>query len=104
MRKSVFILFMLGALLFDLSLALQAEDLPETPYDESQGVACEYAPLLLTQMLQVSVQRTRPTQKSASLLRLGSPTRRGEIRVQKREQSEQPNFVTPTMQAVPLRF
>jgi hypothetical protein len=103
MRKYVFALFFLGASLFGLSFALQAEDLPETPYDESQEVACEHTPLFLTQVLQGSVQRTQPTQKSASPLLLGSLARRGEIRVERREQSEQPNFVTPTIHAVPLR-
>jgi hypothetical protein len=103
MRKSVFTLVILGALLFDLSFALQAEDLPETPYDESQGVPCEHMPLSLTQVLQDSVQRTQPTRNSASPLLLGSPTGQGEFRVEKRERSEQPNFVTATTRAVPLR-
>src|SRR2546421_12142092 len=103
MRKSVFTLFIYGVLLFGLSFAFHAQDLPETPYDESQGVACEHTPLLLTQVLQDSAQRTQPTQKSVSPLLLGSPTRRGEIRVENREPSEQPSFVTPTIPAVPLR-
>jgi hypothetical protein len=103
MRKSVFTLFILGALLFDSSLALQAEDLPETPYDESQGVACEHSPPLLTQVLQDSVQRTQPTRKPAFPLLLGSPSRRGEFRVENRDRSEQPNFVTATIRAVFLR-
>jgi hypothetical protein len=96
-------LLVLGTLTFGLSLALHAEDLPETPYDESQGVAGEHAPPFLTQVLQDSVQRTQPTQKSAPLPILGSPTRHGEIRFEKRERSEQPDFVTPTICAVPLR-
>lgn len=109
MRKPVLALFILGALLFDLSLALQPEDLPDTPYDESQGVACEHsAPLLtqvlhLTQVLQDSVRKTQQTGKSASLLLLGFPTRRGENRVEKRERPGQPNFDTPTIRGVPLR-
>jgi hypothetical protein len=103
MRKSVFTLFIHGALLFGLSFGFHAEDLPETPYDESQGVACEHAPLFLTRVLQDFVQRTQPTQKSASPLLLGAPTRRGEMRVVKRERSEQPNCVIPTIPAVPLR-
>ena len=102
MRKSVFTLFIHGALLFGLSFAFHAEDLPETPYDESQGVACEHTPLFLTQVLHDSAQRTQPTQKLASSLLLGSPTKRGEIRAEKKG-SEQPNFDTSTIRAVPLR-
>jgi hypothetical protein len=96
-------LLVLGTLTFGLSLALHAEDLPETPYDESQGVAGEHTPLFPTQVIQDSVQRTQPTQKSAFALLLSSPTRQGEIRIEKRERPERPNFVTPTIGAVPLR-
>jgi hypothetical protein len=96
-------LFVLGTLTFGLSLALHAEDLPETPYDESQAVAGEHAPPFLTQVLQDSVQRTQPTQRSASALLLGSPTGHDEICVEKSERSEQPNFVTPNIGVVPLR-
>ena len=103
MRKPVCALFILGALLFDSSLALQPEDLPDTPYDESQGVACEDSPPLLTQVLQDSARKTQQTGKSASLVLLGFPTRRGEIRVEKRERPELPNFDTPTIRDVPLR-
>jgi hypothetical protein len=101
MRKSVFALFFLGASLFGLSFSLQAEDLPETPYDESQGVPCEHTPLSLTQALQTFVQRKQPTQKSASPLLLGSL--RDGIRLEKREWSEQSVFVTATIRVVPLR-
>ena len=96
-------LLVLGTLTFGLSLALHAEDLPETPYDESQGVAGEHAPPFLTQVLQKSVQRTQPTRKSASPRLLGYPTSRGEFRVENRDQSEQPDLVTHTIRAVPLR-
>jgi hypothetical protein len=103
MRKSVFTLCILGALLFDLSLALQAEDLPENPYDESQGVACEHNPVLAMQVVQDSVERTQPTRKSAFPLLLGYPTRSDEFRAGKRDRPEQPNFGTATIRAVPLR-
>ena len=103
MRNSVFTLLILGALLFDLSLALQPEDLPETSYDESQGLECEHAPLLLTQVLQDSVQRTQSTQNSASPLQFGSQTRRDEIHTHNRQWLEQPNFNTPTIRSVSLR-
>ena len=102
MRKYFFTLVILGALLFGLSCALHAEDLPETPYDESQGVACGNSPLCLTRVLQASVQRKQTNQKSASSLLSGSPTGRGEIRVEKIDGSKQPDCVTPTIQA-PLR-
>lgn len=103
MTKSVFALLILGALLSDLSLALQPQDLPETPYDESQGVACEHRPLLLTQVLQDSVQGRQPTRKAASPPLWGSPTRRGEIRIERRLRPDQPDFDTPAICADPLR-
>jgi hypothetical protein len=103
MRKSGLALFLLGASLLGLAFALRAQDLPETPYDESQIVACGHPPLFLTKVLQNSIQRMRPTQKSTSPLQFGSPTRDGEIRVEQRERSKQLNFVTPTVPAVPLR-
>jgi hypothetical protein len=103
MRTSVFTLSVLGPLLLGLSFAFHAEDLPETPYDESQGVACEHIPLFLTQLLHDSVQRTQSTQRSASPLLLSSPTSRGEFSVVKREGSELPGFLTPATRAVPLR-
>lgn len=103
MRKTVFALVILAGLLFDLSLALQAEDLPETPYDESQGVACEHAPPLLTQVLQDSVQKTRPHWKAAPPSAFGSPARPGEFRVEKRNRQEQSVFGAATIHAVPLR-
>ena len=103
MRKSGLALFLLGASLLGLSFALRAQDLPETPYDESQIVVCGHPPVFLTQMLQNSIQRMRPTQKSAPPMQFGSPTRDGEIRVEQRERSKQPNFVTRTIPTVPLR-
>jgi hypothetical protein len=105
MRKYFFTLIILGALLFGLSCALHAEDLPETPYDESQGMACGHSPLFLTRVLQDSVQRAQANQKSASASPLlsGAPTSRGEIRVEKVERSKQPDCVTPTIHAAPLR-
>jgi hypothetical protein len=48
------------ALFVGLSLAFQAEDLPETPYDESQEMACENTPVVLVQELQECVQSAEP--------------------------------------------
>src|ERR1700757_3480690 len=103
MRKSGLALFLLGVSLLGLSFALRAQDLPETPYDESQIVACGHPPRLLTQVLQNSIQRMRPTQKSASPLQFGSPTGGGEICVEEKERSKQPNLVNSTISAVLLR-
>src|ERR1700721_3660038 len=103
MRKSGLALFLLGASLLGLAFALQAQDLPETPYDESQIVACGHPPQFLTEMLQNSIQRMRPTQKSTPPVQCGSPTGDGEIRVEQSEQSKQPDFDTPTIPAIPLR-
>ena len=103
MKKYFFTFVILGALLLGSSLALPAEDLPETLYDESQEVACEHTPLFLTQLLQDSVQRAQPTQKSASPVLSGSQASRGEIRLEKKQLSKQPECVTPTTHAISLR-
>ena len=103
MKKSGLALFFLVTSLLGLSLALRAQDLPETPYDESQIVACAHPPRFLTQVLQVSIQRIRPTQKSASTVQFDFLTGDGEIRVKQKERSKKLNFVKPTIPAAQLR-
>jgi hypothetical protein len=103
MTKSVLAFFLLGGSLLGLSFALQAQDLPETPYDESQDLACEQLPLCVIQVLQDSFQRTESTPKSTFPLLSGSAIGRDKTRVEKREVPEQPNFVTASIRAVPLR-
>jgi len=103
MRKSVSRFFLLGALVFGLSLALQAEDLPETPYDESQEQACENFPLFSIQLLQDSIQTTQPVQESVSPISLGFLTSHDEAFVGMSEGSAQSISVGLTVFSLPLR-
>jgi hypothetical protein len=47
MRDSRSILVLLVAFLFGLSFAVPAEDVPDTPYDESEVLPYESAPLIV---------------------------------------------------------
>lgn len=103
MRKSAYKLFAIGALLIGLAFAFHAEDLPETPYDESQVMASEHFPFFMIQVLQESVQRVQPTQKSVSPMMPSSPATGEKTPLQTRNLSPQPEVVTPNIRAVPLR-
>jgi hypothetical protein len=103
MRKSVLTFVIVGTLFLGLAFALHAEDLPETPYDESQGMAGEHTPFFAIRVIEDSLERVQTTQKPASTMLLDSPTARGEIHVEQRELSEPPGVITPTILAVPLR-
>ena len=103
MRKSAYTLFTVVALLIGLAFAFHAEDLPETPYDESQVMASEHYPFFLIQVLQESVQRVQPTQKSVSPMMPSSPATGEKTPLQARNLSAQPELITPNIRAVPLR-
>ena len=103
MGKSVFTLFIVAVLFVGLAFALHAEDLPETPYDESQGMAIDHAPYFATRVLEDSRLRVHATEKSVSPMLLGSLTSRAEIRVEGRALAKPPRVVVPTILAVPLR-
>jgi hypothetical protein len=103
MGKSVFTLFIVTVLFVGLAFALHAEDLPETPYDESQGMASEHTPFFAIRVLEDSRLRGQATQKSALPLLLGSRSTRAEIRVENTALAEPPVVVIPTILAVPLR-
>lgn len=103
MRKSAYTLFTVGALLIGLAFAFHAEDLPETPYDESQVMASEHFPFFMIQVLQESVQRVQPAQKSASPMVPSPPDTGGKAPLETMNTSVQPELITPNIRAVPLR-
>lgn len=53
------ILVFLVALFFGLSLAVPAEDVPETPYDESEVLPCESTPVFTT-AVRTALLKTEP--------------------------------------------
>jgi hypothetical protein len=103
MGKSVFTLFIVTVLFLGLAFALHAEDLPETPYDESQGMASEHTPFFATRGLEDSRLRVHATQKSVSPMLLGSLTAPAEIHFESRALAESPSVTIPSILAVPLR-
>ena len=73
MRKASSILVLFVLLAFGASLAVPAEDVPETAYDESEGLPCEGTPLF---SIVVPLVAARTTQAVPSSLhpRLGAPS------------------------------
>jgi alpha-mannosidase len=103
MRNTFFTRALLGASLFGLSLYLHAEDLPETPYDESQQLACEHNPLSSIQVVRDSIQTTQPTQESATPFTLVSLINHHELLVGMPEWSVVCNFAAPAVIAPLIR-
>lgn len=103
MRNTFFTLVLLGASLFGLSLSLHAEDLPETPYDESQQSACEHRPLSSIQVVRDSIPTTQPTQESATPSTLVSLTNHHELLVGMPEWPVLYYFAAPAIISPPIR-
>lgn len=95
MRKPRSVLIFLLLLGFGLSLAVPAEDVPETPYDESETLPYERTPLFSITVTQPSDRTAKAEPRSDSLLRFNSSTKRGQRR---REESARlhrvPNLLT----------
>jgi hypothetical protein len=73
MRRPFFVLILFVLLGFGLSLAVPAEDVPETAYDESEGLPYEGTPLF---SIVVPLAAARTTQALPNSLhpRLGAPS------------------------------
>ena len=102
MTKSVVAILLLGISLLGLSFALQAQDLPETPYDESQDLACEHLPTCVVQVIQDSLEKTESTPSSAPPLLLSLFTSRNEICLESTPLLPT-HFVAGSIRAVHLR-
>jgi hypothetical protein len=73
-RCSVLVLLVLFVLLaFGASLAVPAEDIPETPYDESESVPYQVTPLFSIVALLVASRTTQAPLRSLDL-KLGAPS------------------------------
>ena len=102
MTKSVIAIVLLGSSLLGLSFALQAQDLPDTPYDESQDLACEHLPVCVVQVIQDSLEKTESTVNSTPPVLAASSLSPNGIRVRS-ETPEKSDFVTASIRAVHLR-
>ena len=72
MKKHILTLFLVPALVLGLSFAFPPEDLPQTPYDESQGLAFDSTPRP-ARVLHDSTRAIQPIQRSAPVLSSYSP-------------------------------
>jgi hypothetical protein len=81
-------LLLLGVLVFGLSLAVQAEDVPETPYDESEELPYENTPRVSVEML---LEPARTLQESDSSVESSPPIRPDETQVEQAEQTAPSN-------------
>lgn len=75
MRKAWFAVILFVLLGFGVSLAVPAEDVPETPYDESETLPFEGAPLFSIVVPQASAQRAKGELSCSFLLRLNALTK-----------------------------
>jgi len=81
MRRPTSILVLFVLLGFGVSLAIPAEDVPETPYDESETVAFEGTPLFSIAVPKASARITTAAASiGGSLLGATSSTKRGQRR------------------------
>jgi hypothetical protein len=76
MKKPGFIFVLFVLLAFGVCLAVPAEDLPETAYDESEGLPYEPTPLLSAVVVQASAQMTKAEPRCDSLVGFDSLTKR----------------------------
>jgi hypothetical protein len=103
MKKHTLMLFLIPALVLGLACAFPAEDLPQTPYDESQGMAFESVPLLSARALQDLIHTTQPIQPSLAILPSNSSAWNQEACTCVTAQSIVLNFGEITDRASPLR-
>jgi len=74
--RSVLVLFLV--LVFGLSFTVPAEDIPETPYDESETLPCESTPVF-SRVVQDSAQALHSVLTLAFPLHFNPTARRNEI-------------------------
>ena len=102
MIRSIATILLLGSSLLGLSFALQAQDLPETPYDESQDLACEHVPVCAVQVIQDSLEKTASTLSPTRPLLSVFATSPDEMRVESRV-SRRTSSVSASIRTVHLR-
>lgn len=91
MRKSRSVLVLLVASVLSVSFAVQAEDIPETLYDESEALPYEKTLSFSNEVLQHSAQVLQSTLTFGPLFRRGFLSRRDAIRAEGRQRAVPPN-------------
>jgi hypothetical protein len=91
MRKSRAVLVLLVASVLSVSFAVQAEDIPETLYDESEALPYEKTLPFSNEVLQHSAQVLQSTLTFSPLFRRGFLSRRDAIRAEGRQRAVPPN-------------
>jgi hypothetical protein len=80
MRLSALTLLLVAALVCGLSLAIPAEDDPDTSYDESEELPYDVTPAPLIEVLAQSASSPQASLEPGSLLQLGCITNSKEVR------------------------
>ena len=94
---------LVGVLAFGLSLAVAPQDMPETPYDESQELPFEDIPLLPIEMQRATLEETQALVKADSPFRWSSLRFYEEIFAETQEQPEPVNADSLGRFVPPLR-
>jgi hypothetical protein len=87
MRKPHFALVLFLLLAFGVSFSVPAEDVPETPYDESEALPYEGTPLFSPAAPQATGWIAKAERNCGSPLRFNSSTRRCQHRCESSSQS-----------------
>ena len=91
MKALRFPVVLLATLFLGLSFVFPAEDIPETPYDESEALPYEATPLFSI-VLQESAGTTQSVKALVFPLQFTPPIRRGEILIEQSERTSHLQF------------
>jgi hypothetical protein len=103
MRECAFTFVLLAALVVGLSLAIPPEDLPETPYDESEELPYDCTPLFCIDVVLESARAPQAVSQPGSLCQLGSLKETDKKRTEQFDQTRHATFDSFTFLNSPLR-
>ena len=103
MRLSVLTLLLIAALVCGLSLAIPAEDDPDTSYDESEELPYDVTPAPLIEVLAQCASLLQASLEPGSLLQFGCITNSKEVRADKEKFQASPISGSPTILGHSLR-
>lgn len=103
MRLSVLTLLLIVASVCGLSLATPAEDDPDTPYDESEELPYDVAPVPVIEVLAQSASSLQASLEPGSLLQFGCITNSKGVRADEEKSQAPPISGSPTILCHSLR-